>query len=390
MSKVKSIRIEKMAYGGFGLGRGEDGIVLISGVIPGELVEYEPRAMPGGVRKGLLTRVIEKSSFRRDPPCEHAGECGGCDWLHMSYDEQVRRKKEVFMDCINRIGKIESKNDIEMFTANEFGYRIRAQIKIDHQNGCAGFYRKKTNNAVKIDKCPLLTNEINELLTKLNSGKNPLPAGVSSVKVLSGKKIASSPLLQNLTNAETEITAANRKFLAHGASFFQSNRFLHEKLGRWAQDFISGESCMDLYGGIGFFSIMLADIFSNGILVENDAKQVLAAKHNFHINGISNFKAVEADVEKPGSLERVVKKARPHCVIVDPPRPGLVKTTRKWLLDTAAPVILYVSCNPSTFARDAGELVRGGYHIAHWTLFDLYPNTHHIESATVFVKTTQK
>jgi len=388
MSDTKIIRIEKMVYGGFGLGRGENGVVLIPGVIPGELVEYEPRGTHGGVQKGEVTRIIEESHNRRNPVslCEHAGECGGCDWLYIRYEEQVRCKKEVFLDCITRIGKIKFNDEIEIFTANEFGYRRRAQIKIDNENRYAGFYRKKSNDVVKINRCPLLADEINTLLTKLNSNTALLQSiETASIKILSGEKIAASPLLSDLTVGQTMINAGNRKFLVSGGSFFQSNQFLVEKLGTWARPFIGGDSCMDLYGGIGFFSLMFADIFNSGILVENDERQVSAANHNFKLNNVNHFSAVTGDVEKPQYLNRLTKK-RPHCIIVDPPRPGLVKETRKWILETAPPVILYVSCNPSTFARDAGAIVNGGYRIAHMALFDLYPNTHHIESAAVFVK----
>jgi len=388
MSNLKTVKIEKMVYGGYGLGRSENGVVLIPGVIPGELVEYEPCGAHGGVQKGEIIRIIEESPMRRNPLslCEHAGECGGCDWLYMKYEEQVRCKKEIFLECVSRIGKIKFNDDIEIFTANEFGYRRRAQIKIDHQKRAAGFYRKKSNDAVKINKCPLLADEINTLLTKLNSNTAPLPSpDISSIKVLSGEKIASHPSLPSLTERDTVINVGDRKFQACGGSFFQSNQFLVEKLGLWARPFIGGDSCMDLYGGIGFFSLMFADIFNSGILVENDARQVSAAKQNFQLNEMKHFSAALGDAERPYSINKLIKK-RPHCIIVDPPRPGLAKTTRKWLIETAPPVILYVSCNPSTFARDAGALVTGGYRISNLALFDLYPNTHHIESAAVFVK----
>ncbi|MDR2729219.1 MAG: hypothetical protein LBB56_08795 [Chitinispirillales bacterium] len=385
MSDLKTVKIEKMVYGGCGLGRSENGVILIQGVIPGELVEYEPRGTRGGVQEGELFRVLEESPLRRNPPCEHAGVCGGCDWLYMKYDEQIRRKKEVFEDCISRIGKIKYHTDIEIFTANEFGYRIRAQIKIDRQNGRAGFYRKKTNNVVKINRCPLLADEINTLLTKLNSGTAALPPDTSSIKVLSGEKIASCPALHGLTDKQTVINVGSRKFLASGGSFFQANKFLIETLGNWARPFIGGGVCMDLYGGIGFFSLMFADIFSGGVLVENDAKQVSDANENFKLNRINHFCAAAGDAEKPHCLNKLIKE-RPHCIIADPPRPGLVKTVRKWLVETAPPVILYVSCNQSTFARGAFASVNGGYSIANMALFDLYPNTHHIESAAVFVK----
>jgi 23S rRNA (uracil1939-C5)-methyltransferase len=219
-----------------------------------------------------------------------------------------------------------------------------------------------------------------------NNNSDKYRAGVSSVKILAGNVAASSPVINGLTGAATEIDVSGIRFLADGGSFFQSNGFLLERLGRWAGGLLGGGYCLDLYGGIGFFSLMLADDFDEIALVENVAKQVSAAKRNFCVNGKKHIRAVLADVERGGNLRELTDRRRPDCVIVDPPRPGLVKSVRKWLIDAAPGRILYVSCNPSTFARDAGALAGGGYALTKLALFDLYPNTHHAEAAGIFVK----
>ena len=379
------VKIEKLVFGGCGLGRDGGEVVLIPGVAAGEIVEYDDDGLRGGVRVGRVRRIVSESPCRRAAPCVHAGVCGGCDWLHLQYDEQARCKKEIFLDCIDRIGKFDRLNDIPVFTAAEFGYRIRAQIKIDRQNKIAGFYRKKSNTVVKIDKCPLLADDINGVLAKLNAGMiDTVPDGVKAIKCLAGNRLSAYPPISGLASADTEICVAGIKFFADGGSFFQANKFLLETLGGWAGEFIGGKYCLDLYGGIGFFSLMLADNFTEIVLAENVAAQVRAAQWNFQANGKNHIKAVLADVERDDSLNKLIKKARPDCVIIDPPRPGLVKNMRKWLTDTAPPAILYISCNPSTFARDARALTHGGYELTNWALFDLYPNTHHIESAAIF------
>jgi len=405
-----TVKIEKLVFGGSGLGRDGDGVVLIPGALPGETVEYGDDGLKGGARVGRVRRILERSPHRRDAPCSYAGDCGGCDWLHFAYDEQVRCKKEIFLDCADRIGKFDRPDDVEVFTAAEFGYRMRAQIKVDHPRSRAGFFRRKTNDVVRVDRCPLLVDEISGVLAGLNSGAlRGIGNDVGSVRVLAGNDTASSPVIPGLTLASTEIDVAGIRFLAGGGSFFQSNRFLLETLGRWARGFVNSESvgdksadagavnnkfansgvvskkrCLDLYGGIGFFSLMLADDFADVTLVENVRAQVADARRNFQANGKDHLKAVLADVEKDGCLDKLAKEVQPDCVIVDPPRPGLVKSVRKWLIDAAPPTVLYVSCNPSTFARDAGALVAGGYELERWALFDLYPNTHHMESAALF------
>jgi len=382
---MNAVRIEKLVFGGYGLGRDDGGVVLIPGTASGELVEYADDGSKGGTRVGRAVEIIEPSPYRRDAPCVYAGTCGGCDWIHLYYSEQVRCKKEIFLDCADRIGKFERPDDIDVFTANEFGYRMRAQIKIDSPRGSAGFFRRKSNDVVRVDSCPLLTDEINGVLTELNSGAARRVGGdVKNIMVLAGKNTASRPVISGLTRADTEIDAGGIKFLADGGSFFQSNKFLLETLGGWARGFIRGKHFLDLYGGIGFFSLFMADNFESGVLAENVAAQVRAAEQNFAANGKSHLTGTVIDVERVADLDKLAKSTRPDCVIVDPPRPGLVKNVRKWLTDTAPPAILYVSCNPSTFARDAGALVGGGYKLERWALFDLYPNTHHMESAAVF------
>jgi 23S rRNA (uracil1939-C5)-methyltransferase len=400
---MNTVQIEKLVFGGHGLGRDGGGVVLVPDTAPGEVVEYEDAGTKGGTRAGRIVRIIEKSPHRREPPCVYANECGGCDWIHLRYDEQVRCKKELFLDCVDRIGKFARPDDIDVLTAEtpgvvdtsctdnrprppaEFGYRIRAQIKIDRQNRRAGFFKRKTNDVVGIDRCPLLVDEINGVLARLNSGMiDVVPGDIKVVKVLAGSGVASCPRIDGLTHESTEIVVGGIRFLADGGSFFQSNKFLLEALGRWAYGHIGGKYCLDLYGGIGFFSLLLCDNFDSVVLVENVRAQVRDAERNFLRNGKNHLKAILADVERGNGLDKLIHPRRPDCIIVDPPRPGLVKSVRKRLVSAAPTAILYISCNPSTFARDARALIDGGYKLSRWALFDLYPNTHHIESAAIF------
>jgi len=404
-----TLKIEKLVFGGHGLARDGGGVILIPDAVVGDVVEVEEDGAKGGARIGRLVKIVSPSPYRREPPCPYAGECGGCDWLHIFYDEQVRCKKDILIDCLKRIGKFDYHGDVEVFTANEFGYRIRAQVKVDYAHNAVGFFRKKTNDVVRVDRCPLLDERLNGVLEWLNeNGINNINSinnniinnggappshvskkyidGVGGIKMLVGDRAASDPVIDGLTDAVTEINVSGIKFLADGGSFFQSNGFLLERLGRWAEGCLGGGFCLDLYGGIGFFSLMLGDDFDEVILVENVAGQVRAAERNFAANKKERIRAVLADVERGGGLEKIARGRRPDCVVVDPPRPGLVKAMRKWLIDAAPRYILYVSCNPSTFARDAGALIGGGYELTKLALFDLYPNTHHLETAGIFVR----
>ncbi|MFP4013138.1 MAG: class I SAM-dependent RNA methyltransferase [Chitinispirillaceae bacterium] len=382
---MKTVRIEKVVYGGAGLARGEEGVVFVPGTLPGELVRIEVDGSEGGAKKGRLVEVLEPSPFRRGRQCEYEGVCGGCDWMHIVYSKQIEYKKEVFLDCLSRIGHISDPPCPEAIYAREHGYRLRAQLKLGPQG--AGFYRRKSNQVVKIDRCPLLVDELNALLKDINSGKATVPAGVKSLKAVVGGNVASFPVIQGLTHGITELLVGEKRFLVNGDSFFQSNRYLLNRMGTWASPHVKGDYCLDLYGGTGFFSVMLAHRFGEGVLVESVASQVKRAEENFRLNGIGHFRAVVGDVERGAGLDALVRKRHPDCIIVDPPRPGLVRRAREWLAGVSPPTILYISCNPSTFSRDANFFVnKCGYTFHKCALFDLYPNTHHIESAAVFRK----
>jgi len=375
----QTVTIEKLVFGGMGLARTSQGIIFVSDVAPGETVAIEPCGKKGGVTIARPVKVIEPSPSRRDPPCVLAGVCGGCDLLHIGYKTQVECKKEMFIDCMRRLGRIESLPSIEVIAAEEFGYRHRAQIKID-TNGNAGFFARRTNNVVPVRRCPLLVEALNSLLADLSGKRRALPRSLKNLLIVAGDNgsIASYPVIAGLTAERVTITVGNRTFEVQAKGFFQNNRPLLERLGTWAHDYVGGNFCVDLYGGSGFFSVMLADRFRQGLLIESIDKQVTGARANFERNAMGHF------IAREGAAEQMLRLAGPRhvdCLIVDPPRPGLTEKVRQSIAALKPETILYVSCNPSTQARDAGFLVNtAAYAVTRAALFDLYPNTHHIES----------
>jgi 23S rRNA (uracil1939-C5)-methyltransferase len=368
------VQIEKLVFGGMGLARTSAGVVLVPGVLPGEIVKITPEFKRGGVQVASVIEIIVRSSDRREPPCAYCGVCGGCDWLHIKSEAQIAFKREIFHDCFQRLGKMDIPCSIDTFTSPEFGYRIRAQLKIDKQ-GKAGFFKQQSNQVVPLVSCPLLSDEINSLFCmdflKFTDTKN--------VRVIRGdKSLATSPVLQGFTDEDTSIVVSDRTFKVNGGDFFQSNRFLNGELGTWALPYIGGDSCIDLYGGAGFFSVLVSDLFKRGLLIESVHSQVNKANVNFINNETAHFKAVCSDAENLLSY----CPDQPDLVIIDPPRPGLTRKVCHALATLKPQMILYVSCNVSTQARDCAFLVRqAGYCISRAALFDCYPNTCHLETA---------
>lgn len=233
-----------------------------------------------------------------------------------------------------------------------------------------------------IEHCPLLCDQINGLL-KTISGKPEYISG-GNLKVISGDDgLTSDPLLPSITKSVASIRVGDFRFEVNGGSFFQSNRFLLEQLGNWAKPLVGGDFCVDLFGGTGFFSIMLSNNFKRGLLIESVDAQVQMANKNYASNGIFSFTAQHCSAEQVQSAIPV----KPDLLIIDPPRPGLTKKAREGVKMVGAEKILYVSCNPSTQARDICFLTKQcGYAIEKMALFDLYPNTHHLETAILLGK----
>jgi tRNA/tmRNA/rRNA uracil-C5-methylase (TrmA/RlmC/RlmD family) len=255
---------------------------------------------------------------------------------------------------------------------------MRARLQITAK-GEAGFFRGNSNEIIPIKSCPLLSDRLNNLFNQkfpVNHDRKK-----NEVRVIDGDiEIASDPHIKGVTTSFTEITVDGKVFKVNGGDFFQSNRFVNQSLGTWFRPFIGGGFCVDLYGGSGFFSVMVASQFKQGLLVESIRSQVDNAKTNFIRNGITNFKAVCSESEK---LFSVCSK-NPDCMIVDPPRPGLTPEVRSAIAKLKPRTIVYVSCNISTQARDCEYFVKVlGYTIRKTAMFDCYPNTSHIESVMI-------
>lgn len=382
MRDTIEIKIEKLIFGGMALARVDGKALFVEGGLPGEIVRAELSGKKGGVDYYNVSDIIGKSEKRRDPNCQYYGICGGCDWLHVDYSEQLKSKEEIFKEQLQRVGKISEFPEIEIFKAKEYGYRIRAQIKVDQTNNSLGFFKKGSNDIVDISNCPLLSNSLNEILKNKENVLLSVDDDTKQIKLLdSGEQIISFPVIDGFTEPNGIKRVDDKEFMISGKNFFQSNQFLLSDMGNWVKKNAEGKTFIDMYGGLGFFSVFVGDRFENGILVESDRKMVKAATKNFKRNSLKNIKALALSSEKFFS-SRQAQSA--DCIIVDPPRPGLTKKVRLALGELLPRQIIYISCNPSTQARDIGFLVNHrDYKIKAAALFDLYPNTHHMETGLI-------
>jgi 23S rRNA (uracil1939-C5)-methyltransferase len=395
------LKAETAVYGGYVMGRGK-GVVFIKGALPGETVEVEVTEKKRDYSVAIAREVVEPSPFRVEPPCPYFGVCGGCQLQHLAYPEQVAMKGLVLSDALKRIGGIETALP-EPLSGEQFGYRHRAQFKLSPE-GRIGFFREASRDVVDVKRCLISSGRINELIPAIRGldlkGVKEVHAtdGDGAVALVKGRGFDES-LAESFISAgfagvafegETYRGAGHVMFDLHGLkytvspwSFFQSNWALNLAVVDRVKEMLSpfsGAKVLDLYSGGGNFSLPLAAEAQKIVCVEENPHSVKDGIRNCSLNGIKNVKFVK------NPFERISFKGEAFdIVMVDPPRPGLTKEAMGRLMELAPERILYISCNPSTLARDLKKLIEK-YSLQSVRLVDFFPNTYHIEAVALLAK----
>ena len=419
MSKEDNLRlsIEKLVYGGYGLARHRDKVILVRFAAPQELVDAEVVEDNKDYAEALVNNVVLSSRSRREAPCPYFGVCGGCQLQHIDYVTQVESKESILVETLQRIGKIESVPLGESIqSGQEFGYRVRVQFKV--KNGKLGFFKWDEREVVDIDSCPVAHPRINELIPSLKEC-------VKHIRELQEIHVNYSPsedkfLVKFVTPTEMDRellgnlkedclpgdvvgvgdysrlrTILNRrfwigkeylfvevsgwKFRVSADSFFQVNWTIWKSFIEAVSDVKSYRKAIDLHCGVGFFTIPLSE---RGNFIEGSDSNPSAindAEYNAKLNGRDNVVFMRSDAYRH-------LKSRGgevlDLVVLDPPRSGLEKNEMELLVKNKPENIVYVSCNPSTLARDLKTLLRNGYTLESIRLVDMFPQTYHIESVS--------
>lgn len=383
------------AYGGYTIARDEK-VIFIKGAIPGEVVEVDIEERKRDYSIACVTNVIEPSEYRGKPRCQVFGICGGCQLQFISYERQLTMKDEILLDSLTRLGGIEITLSPAL-SDSQWNYRNRAQFKVS-RNGEVGFLKASTRDVITFDSCPLMNQEINMLLQRIkekdivyNLKEIYMAVGDSSIALLKGKdydrtlcnkynEIGFSGIAYNDTitsgTAYIGFDLNGLKYTISPWTFFQS----HWSLNRKVVDFIinrlmplSGERILDLYAGAGNFSIPMAVHADEVIAVEENLYAVDDGNRNLKLNNIKNYRIVKSSAEK----YRI--NSRFDVIILDPPRPGLTSEVTKKILENPSDIIVYMSCNPATLARDLKKL-KEKYDVHSVQQIDFFPNTFHIEA----------
>ena len=407
------LAIEKPAAGGRMIARVEGQVVLVADAIPGERVQARVERIGKGVVYAQTLAVEERSADRRDPFPDPL--CGGCLYSHIAYPRQLELKAQVIADAFKRIGHLELPAAVNVARSPEQGYRMRARFHVRGHR--LGFFRENSHEVCDARTTRQLLPETADTLDHLMAAMRSL--GVESVREIelsenvdateravfldSGVPIGEAALarmadtggLTGLGSAwgafgsphvsdSLPLAGGHITLRRHVQAFFQGNRFLLGALASHvAAQLPEGSSVLDLYAGVGLFSIAAAAARrATVVAVEGD----LFAADDLQANAAAAGGAVtalRAPVETIGAGLSAANR-RFDVVIVDPPRTGLSREALDNALQVRAPRLIYVSCDVATLARDARRIVDHGYAIARADAFDLFPNTPHVETVVVF------
>ena len=403
------ILLEKLTYGGEAMGRLPDSrAVFVPFGLPGEQVRVRLTQDKQNFARGELVEVLTASPERIAPKCKHFGKCGGCHYQNLSYENQLLAKTEILRDQFQRIGKIENPPIKPIVpSALEWNYRNHVQFHLTAE-GKLGFVNSKGNSVFPIEECHLPETGIDSFWRELQFESNK---EVERVSLRAGHNEELMVVLEseNFETPELEIEAdvsvvhlfdehpvviagrdhfvvsvLEKDFRVSAASFFQVNTKMAEKMVEYllARLPVSmSTTVLDVYCGVGLFSKFFASKCEQVIGIE--ASESACEDFVFNLDEFDNVELYEGAAEEilPGLAGRLDSST---FVIVDPPRAGLERHALDAILSIKPQIIAYVSCDPSTLARDAARLINGGYRLVEVTPFDLFPQTYHIESISIF------
>ncbi len=376
-----TLTIEEMAFMGEGLARRDGDAVFVPGTIPGEEVAATIWRKRRSLLEADLKEVIVPSPHRIAPPCPYFGPCTGCQWQHIDYPYQLAIKTRLVADQMRRVGGFDDPPLAPTIGCDDpWGYRNHARFTVG-PNGQLGFVNKARRRFVRIDKCLIMDDGINDILAQLQDNCQETTQLSVRYGVGTGQWLI-QPTLQSLevtietgqTHYEEEVLG--RRFRIASPSFFQVNVRQAARLVELVRDALElaeSDTLVDAYAGVGTFAALLAPRVRHVFAIEESASAIEDARVN--IDGLANVTMIEARTED--ALDQLPEPA--DAVILDPPRVGCHPGALDALMALNPPRVVYVSCDPASLARDLKRLCSETYDLVEVRPIDMFPHTHHIE-----------
>jgi tRNA/tmRNA/rRNA uracil-C5-methylase (TrmA/RlmC/RlmD family) len=361
----------ELVAGGDSLARVDGFPVFAANLFPGDVARVRLLEVKKGFARAEPVEILEPSSWRRTAPCPVASECGGCDWTALRLDRQLEAKQRILSESLRRIGKFDPATLPPIrIHPSPLNYRIRSRLHTDGE--AVGFYAMRSNRVVPLPaEC-----EVVGIRTAETFGSRAAVAITESESLPEIWEVGDT-LINN--DRELTIHSGNDRWRLSTGSFFQVNRHLLGTMLRLvsghASRVKSRELALDLYAGVGFFSVPLGRLFRQVIAVEGSARSTRYAR----LNVPDSVKVVSAPVE-----EQISRLPGADFVFLDPPRAGARREVIETIGRETKEMIAYLSCDPVTFSRDASRLIASGWRLSTLDVLDLFPNTHHVETLSSF------
>lgn len=423
-TKHKEIEILRLDHQGEGIGFIDKKPVFVAGVLPGErcVIQYTEQKKQYARAKAI--KISHLSTQRIDPICPVYEKCGGCNLQHLSHDGQVEAKQAALSQLMKKFSEI-NVEQVAPIVSSPVGYRRRTRmsVKLDKQGKLQlGFRQRQSQNIVAISECPVLANELNTLIKPLYSCLDNL-RGRRVIGHVELTLADNTPVL--LVRTTKTLHAEDKEALVAFAEAWSVSLYLHQSddeparlageapyycldginLAFSPDDFIQvnsdinrgmvaqalewlalekDDAVLDLFCGLGNFSLPIASRVNSVTGIEGVEKMVKRASSNAALNGLGNALFYQADLN--GELQRGQwRTASFNKVLLDPARAGAAGIM-EFVAQSGASHVVYVSCNPSTLARDSRVLVEKGYHLVKLGMLDMFPHTGHLESMALFIK----
>ncbi len=424
--------VRDLSHDGEGICAVNGKVAFVPGALPGETIRLKRVLRKRQHDIAELVEVIEPSADRVAPACSHFGVCGGCSLQHMHPAAQLRQKERWLMDNLHRIAGLRPQTVLPPLTGPVVGYRRRARLGLKYvfkkERLLIGFRERNGRYLADLERCPVLDERVGTRLLALRDLVASLSCAqqIPQIEIATGTNSVACVIrhLQPLTPTDEEILRGFARsqnvhvFLQPGgpdsvrllwpeqselsyrlepwnvtlhfdpADFVQVNPDINEKMIGRALDLLAltdTDRVLDLFCGLGNFTLPLARVAQSVVGVEGDAGLVHKAERNASANDVHNATFYTANLAQPPDPQLQWVRAKYDKILLDPPRTGAVELV-PYLGRSGVTKIVYVSCNPSTLARDAGELVKFGYRLSSAGVMDMFPHTTHIESIALFEK----
>ena len=425
-------QIESLSHDGRGVARIEGKTVFIDGALGGETVMFRYSKKHSKYDEGHVVEVLNAAPDRVEAKCHHYGVCGGCSLMHMAPEAQLVLKQKTLMEQMSHFGHIEPAEWIEPMTGPLWGYRRKARLGVKHvpkkERVLVGFREKGTPYLALLDKCEVLDPRVGTRLAELGSmiatlaaynriaqievamddkhtalvfrNLDPLSESDKTILIAYGQKNDLWIYLQSggpdtitpIWPTSPQLSYAPERGLTlmfEPSDFTQVNATINQNMIQRTMGLLevcAKDRVLDLFCGLGNFSLPLAKRVNEVVGVEGDAALVKHAQNNAKVNQLDNATFEQADLTKTALKDYSWASGGFNKILLDPPRSGAFEVLSQ-LADLGAERIVYVSCNPATLARDAGELVhKHGYTLVSAGIMDMFPHTSHVESIALFIK----